>query len=68
MLTISFTATEEAATELTTIAEAEGFPDVKAMVIASLNEKRAIYRKNLIMRDAEVKAAAIAPSELGGLT
>ena len=68
MPTISFTVTEEAVTELTTIAEAEGFLDVKALVIASLNEKRATYRKNLIMRDAEVKAAVITPSELGGLT
>jgi len=68
MRTISFTATKEAVTELTTIAKAEGFPDVKAMVIASLNEKRAIYCRSLIMRDAEVKAAVIAPSELGGLT
>ena len=68
MPTISFTATKEAATELTTIAKAEGFPDVKAMVIASLNEKRAIHRRSLIMRDAEVEAAVISPSELGGLT
>jgi len=65
---ISFTVRKEVVTELTTIAKAEGFRDVKALVIASLNEKRATYRKNLIMRDAEVKAAVITPSELGGLT